>query len=468
VDPQFTGLFDINSDTRQSNLGENSGWALTAVWDLNETTTLKSITSGRETIQVYNLDLSDVPTPIYELFTDNDSDQISQEFNLSGSFNDGRFDYTAGLFYFKEESDAILGNEFNLRVPAGDTFITLPPLYFEQHLQTESESYAAYGEVTWHLNEALSVFFGGRYTTEEKTLDVQFYAAPAPGAFPSLPAERTLLFDKDAVESFGTPTTIDFNEFTPRVGVNWAATDDLNLYGSYSRGFKSGGWLARLVFPNPNELSDFPAEIVDSYEVGMKAELFGNRVRTNVAAFYTDFQDLFNTFTNVNGGFSGATTDAEIYGLEAEGTFRLNANIDFFANFALMDGEYADNLPPGLDAQLGDDLQRLPGFQGKIGVSGIFPMDGGKGTIIANFDYSMIGDHYVAISNVDFSETSYNIANATLGWENAAENLKVLARCRNCFDEEYFHSLLDFSGLGFAPAYPGEPRFYTLEAEYSF
>jgi iron complex outermembrane receptor protein len=458
VSPNFDGLFTLFSDTEQRNLGEGSGYSLTAFWDIGDNMTLKSVTAVRETIQKYNLDLSDTAPPIYELFTDNDSDQISQEFNLSGSIADGKFDFTSGVFYFKEESDAVLGNEFNLGGP---------PLYFQQDLQTDSESYAIYGEVTWNLSPSLSVFVGGRYTTEEKNLDVQFYAAPAPGPFPALEDQRFLIFDIDTVEAFGTPSTIDFNEFTPRVGVNWAATDDLNVYASYSRGFKSGGWLARLVFPNPDELTDFPAEIVDSYEAGLKVQMFDNRVRANFAAFYTDFSDLFNTFTNVNGGFSGATTDAEIYGLEAEGTYRVNSYIDLFANFALMDGEYADNLPPGLDNELGDDLQRLPGFQGKIGVSGVFPMGGGKGSIIANFDYSMIGDHYVALSNVPISETSYDLANATLGWESESQRFQVLLRCRNCFDEQYFHSLLDFSGLGFAPAYPGQPRYYSVEFEAS-
>ncbi|MFT4768850.1 MAG: iron complex outermembrane receptor protein [Glaciecola sp.] len=466
-EPAFIGLYDLYSDTEQRNLGEGSGYSLTAFWDINENMTFKSVTAVRETIQVYNLDLSDSVTPIYELFTDNDSDQISQEFNLSGSFADGKFDFTSGLFYFKEESDSVLGNEFNLRVPGGDGFITLPPLYFQQDLQTDSESYAAYGEVTWNMSPSVSVFLGGRYTTEEKNIDVQFYTAPSPGSFPAREDERFLLFNMTDVEGFGTPSTIDFNEFTPRVGVNWAATDDLNLYASYSRGFKSGGWLARLVFPNPDELTDFPAEIVDSYEAGLKMQFFDNRARANFAAFYTDFQDLFNTFTNVNGGFSGATTDAEIYGVEAEGTFRLNSYIDLFANFAFMEGEYAGNLPPGLDDALGDDLQRLPGFQGKIGVSGVFPLNSGRGSLIANFDYSMIGDHYVAPSNVPISETSYDLANATFGWESESQRYKVMTRCRNCFDEQYYHSLLDFSGLGFAPAYPGQPRYFSLEFEVS-
>lgn len=463
-EPAYSGLYNIYSDTLQNNLGEASGLAFTAIWDLGPNTTLKSITAKRETIQKYNLDLSDSVTPIYELFTDNDSDQFSQELNLTGSFMDGRFDYSSGLYYFEEQSDSFLGNEFNLRIPVGGgNFFTIPTIYNEQYLETDVESYAVYGEVTWNLNEAVSIFVGGRYTSEEKTLETQFIVGASPPGFNA--TGGTLAFDTSTVVALGTPSDLEFEEFTPRVGVNWAATDDLNMYASYSRGFKSGGWLARLVFPNPEELSDFPAEIVDSYEIGLKAELFDNRVRANLAAFYTDFGNLFNTFTNVNGGFSGATTDAEIYGLEAEGTYRVNSWLDVFANFALMEGEYAGNIPPGLATELGSDLQRLPNFQGKIGLSAVYPLTSGNGTLVANFDYSMVGDHFVAISNTPLSETSYDIANATVGWERADQKVSVMLRCRNCFEEEYFHSQLDFSGLGFSPVYPGEPRFVSVELE---
>jgi iron complex outermembrane receptor protein len=464
--PTSGSLFTLYSDTRQNNTGQTSGTALTAEWSINELTTLKSITSVRETLQKYNLDLSDSVTPIYELWTDNDSDQFSQEFNLSGSFGDGAFDYTSGLYFFTEESDSFLGNEFNLRVPDGaGGLITLPTIWNEQFIQTEVESYAIYGEVTWNINERLSAFLGGRFTKEDKDFATQYYVERTPVGFNS--TGGALAFDTSAVTALGTPVKLDFEEFTPRVGLNLAMTDDLNLYASYSRGFKSGGWLARLVFPNPNEVTDFPAEIVDSYEVGLKAELFGNRVRANFAGFYTDFQDLFNTFTNVNGGFTGATTDAEIYGIEAEGTWRVNSIVDIYANGAWMEGEYADDLPPGLAAVLGDELQRLPQYQGKIGMSAIYPLSEGRGSLIANFDYSYIGDHFVSLNNAPLGETSYEIANATLGWEREDGKFSAMLRCRNCFDEEYFHSVLDFSGLGFAPAYPGEPRFYTLELEMS-
>ena len=464
--PTSGSLFTLFSDTEQSNLGRTSGTALTAEWSINPTTTLKSVTAVRKTIQTYNLDLSDTVTPIYELYTDNESDQFSQEFNLSGSFADSAFDYTAGLYYFSEESDSFLGNEFNIRVPdgAGGLF-TLPSIWNEQFIQTEVDSYAVYGEVTWNVSTDFSVFLGGRITKAEKDFGTQFYINRTPIGFNSTGGQ--LAFDTSSVVALGTPVELDFEEFTPRVGASYALNDDLNVYASYSRGFKSGGWLARLVFPTPNEVTDFPPEIVDSYELGLKAELFDNRVRTNFAAFYTDFQDLFNTYTNVNGGFTGATTDAEIYGVEAEGTYRVNSIVDIYANAAWMEGEYADDLPPGLSEALGDELQRLPEFQGKIGVSALYPLQDGRGSIIANFDYSYIGDHYVSLNNAPIGKTQYEIANATVGWERDDGKLSVMLRCRNCFDEEYFHSVLDFSGLGFAPAYPGEPRFYSVEFELS-
>ncbi|MEM8816448.1 MAG: TonB-dependent receptor [Pseudomonadota bacterium] len=461
TEPSSDSLFTLFSDTEQSNVGETWGMSLTGEWIAGDRLTLKSITSYRRTLQKYNLDLSDSITPIYELFTDNDSEQVSQEFTATGTLGGGAFDYTAGVYYFNEDSTSFLGNEFNLRVPPN--FDTIPAIFNEQFIQTDSESLAVYGELTWNFSDRWSAFAGGRLTSEEKTFATQFFTGRTPIGFNA--TGGTLVFDTTAVTALGTPVDLDFDEFTPRIGLTYAIADNVNSYASISRGFKSGGWLARLVFPTPDEIIDFPPEIVDSYELGLKAQWFGNRVRTNVAVFYTDFQDLFNTFTNVNGGFSGATTDAEISGLEFEGTWRVNEWLDIFGNVAIMDGEYAGGIEPELAAILGDDLQRLPELQGKLGLSVYYPLAADRGTLRAGFDYSYIGDHFTAITNAPVSETGYEIANASFGWERADGRFGVTLSCRNCFDEEYFHSLLDFSGLGFAPAYPGEPRFYMINFE---
>lgn len=464
TEPSSGSLYQLYSDTLQRNIGRTYGFGLTGTWEAGPSLTIKSISGYRKTQQKYNLDLSDSVTPIYELYTDNDSEQFTQEFNVSGATANDKIEYTGGLYFFREDSTSYLGNEFNLRV--GPNYVIIPTIFNEQYIQTDTTSYAIYGEVTYNFTDRLSAFVGGRYTTEKKNFATQYYTGRTPVGFNA--TGGALAFTTADVAALGIPTKLKFQQFTPRVGLNFDISDDVHSYVSWSRGFKSGGWLARLVFPNPNEVSNFSPEIVDSYELGLKTQLFDNRVRANVAAFYTDFSNLFNTFTNVNGGFSGATTDAKIYGLEFEGTWRIVPWLDAFGNFAVMDGKYVGDIPPGLAAILGKELQRLPHFQGKVGLSANYPLDNDAGTMKANLDYSFVGKHYTAISNAPISATKYDLVNASVGWERADELFGITLSCRNCLNKSYFHSLLDFSGLGFAPAYPGEPRMYMASIDVRF
>ncbi len=74
-------------------------------------------------------------------------------------------------------------------------------------------------------------------------------------------------------------------------------SDDLNLYASYSRGFKGGGFALDASAARVGQFT-FDPETVDAYEVGAKMRLFNNRANLNVAIFeqhVNDFQT--NTFT---------------------------------------------------------------------------------------------------------------------------------------------------------------------------
>ena len=76
-------LFQSSSVTDIFNISETDGVALTVNWDVSDNLTFQSITSSRNTFQKWDLDLSDSPIPIFELFTINDSEQFSQEFKIS-------------------------------------------------------------------------------------------------------------------------------------------------------------------------------------------------------------------------------------------------------------------------------------------------------------------------------------------------------------------------------------------------
>ena len=87
-----------------------------------------------------------------------------------------------------------------------------------------------------------------------------------------------------------------WDNWTPKLGVDFQANDELLVYASYSKGFKGGGWnrippaisagvLVYDIFP-------YGAENVDAYEVGVKYQNAARTMRLNVSAYYNDYSDL--------------------------------------------------------------------------------------------------------------------------------------------------------------------------------
>ena len=75
------------------------------------------------------------------------------------------------------------------------------------------------------------------------------------------------------------PTKLQTKLWTPRFALNWKPNDDILLFASATRGFKSGGWNARET--SPTRILPFGPEKVWSYEIGAKTELFDRRLRAN-------------------------------------------------------------------------------------------------------------------------------------------------------------------------------------------
>lgn len=450
-------LFNSFSGTDQFNLSRTWGLSAKGTWDATPNMTIESITGYRATLQEYLLDVSDQNPAFFNLYTDNDSRQISQEVNVTGDLPDWNLSYVAGVFFFDENSTSFLGNEFNIPTPGG-----IIEQFGAQTINTGSQSIALFGELNYAITERLDFFAGARWTDEDKTLDTEFFVNLPPGFGTD---GGTRAFSMNDVVGLGTPDSLNFTEITPRAGFNFAITPDILTYFQFSRGFKSGGWVARLTGPDPEQVLDFDPEIVDLFEIGSKVEGFGGTLRVNTALFFQDFQNLFNTFATEGGGFSGATSDASIYGFEFEGTWRVTEWLDFFGNFSIMEGKYK-NLTENLNNLLGEDLQRLPRFQGKAGFSVAKNLPSNLGLFRLNADYSYMGDHFTDITNVPVSETQFELVNASIGWERPDGAFGISLGCTNCFDEQYFHSLLDFGLV--QPAYAGLPAFYTVTLEAAF
>jgi iron complex outermembrane receptor protein len=213
--------------------------------------TFNSITAYTDVRSFYNTDadfsqLSLLGYPIYARQRD-----FSEELTFS-SEKFGILQATGGLFYFRGRG------KYDPLVVEG-AFVT-PNVYgfFDQN----TEAYAAFGEATITPAERLSIILGARYSHEQRTASGSYFVSPtAPDSMPRL-----------GKASFG--------QFTPRVSVRYTLPSDDNLYATYSRGFKSGGYSISSSATEP-----FSPEKLDAFEVGLKTS--GRRpISANLSAFY--------------------------------------------------------------------------------------------------------------------------------------------------------------------------------------
>ena len=447
--PTTGDVFVVVSGTDQRNQGEAKGINLTVNWSYSDAFNLQSITSFRNTYQKWNLDLTDQPISIFRLWTINDSDQFSQEFKFTGSLMDDRLDYVAGVFYFDESSFSFIGDEINLDFGPGGR---LPLPFFERDYDVNTDSIAVYAEGTYDITDRLRVIAGGRYTEDDKSLTIDFKVGGTPigfdavGGFPA--------WDTSTLNALGTETELKFKEFTPKFGFQYDLTENVVSYLTYTKGFKSGGWGART--NDPTMVVVFQPEFVNSYALGFKATALDGRARINAEGFFYDYTDLFNTGAGEQGNFIVSSNDAEVKGIELEGTLRVTEALDLFGFVAWADAKFIDVDPELAGTVVGEKLQRLPEWSTKLGFTYSWPL--GQGNLSLTADYSFVKDHFTNLENSELVKSgNISLFNASIGYEPSDGRYRIALSCRNCADDVYISQSLDFAGTGFVVVYPGEP-----------
>ena len=255
--------------------------------------------------------------------------QFSQELQLL--VESGPLNGIIGAYYL----DAAADTRFDVRL-----FTTLAGLTAYTDADVHTSTVAIFGDFTYDFTDQFSISAGGRYTWDERRASIlrQNYLG---GGSPTFGG---------AGVPFGVPQTDfngkrSFNKFTPRVSVSFKPTDGQNIYASYSKGFKGGGFDPRGVGANAPDLNGdgvrsqeelaaflgFKPESVDSYEVGYKGALFDRRLTFALAGFYADYKDVQipgSSACTVGGlpTFCGVVTNAgkaRFKGVELEANARL-------------------------------------------------------------------------------------------------------------------------------------------------
>lgn len=223
---------------------------------------------------------------------------------------DGPLNTMFGVLYQKTkrvfDQYVIFAGVENSAAPAGNRFVA-----YSKDSQTEGETISAFGQVIFDITDTWNLTAGVRYTHETKdSYFVQPYVNPL----------LTALFIEGAYVR-GDQT---FNNWAPEATLSYKITPDINVYGAYKTGYKSGGLSNSGIYSalstTPDEDFLFEPEKAKGFEVGLKTTLLDRQLRFNLTAYkyrFTNLQvDFFNAptfaYLTVNAG------DAVSKGIEGE------------------------------------------------------------------------------------------------------------------------------------------------------
>lgn len=415
--------------------------------------TLNFITGYYESDLAFNIDfLGNTNQPVFGgllgsnfyISNQSENEQFSQEIKWTGSAFSDRLEYVAGLFYMDEQNET----EFT------DTALGFP-LTIREPLLNDTESFAAFLQGDFALSDRLTLQAGLRYTDEDKTLSLSGSVLNfATFAFDPL--------DDAALTAAGIPLEQSVSKVTPRVALFYDVADDISVYGSYTEGFKSGGWNVR--GSSAIELQPFDEETVESFELGFRSQFFDNRLRFNVTAFHATYDDFqiptvfpgSANFLTLNSG------EAEVMGIEVDFVAAVTESFELFGNFGLQDSEYTELSDGAVAAGIGPDLQRTPDFTGRIGASQTFILNSGSKLRFGG-DVSYTSDYEVDPANSpNASVDSEPLVSLQASWTTPDETLRLIVECSNCTDEIYQVQNL------FNLQYSNDPRRIGVRAAFDF
>ncbi|HET9694901.1 MAG TPA: TonB-dependent receptor [Steroidobacteraceae bacterium] len=379
---------------------------------------------------------------------DEDAEQYSVEMRL-GSAQDSKVKWVAGLYWFTEtvRRDESFDTQFSLAAVAGGdvTFIQ----------DVDSDTYAAFGQLTYPFTDAFSVTAGLRYSNDEKSARQAAINNDPLDAVPGIPLFPGQPYDVRAEDSWDSTTG--------KLGVDWRVGADHLVYASVSKGFKSG------IFPSQNNVSTSvgeatPPEEVWSYEIGAKTQWLDNRLRVNAAAFYMDYTDLqlfrldsalrLVTFTEdtQNSGLELDVVAAPLDGLELGlSAAYLSAEVDGGSN----DG---GELPRSPEYTVGGYVQ----YSAPIGANAFTLRVGAKWTddFRTEIPYNT-GNAAADEANWRITEVeSFTLVDARAAFAWTEHNLEFAVWGKNLTDEEYPMHIIPFLGNGFSIF--GAPRTYGV------
>ncbi|WP_439532791.1 TonB-dependent receptor [Polymorphobacter sp.] len=442
--------------------------------------TLTSITGYRKIDQEFIIDSGGfLPRPtrttgFNPILNDSDHEQFTQELKLNGDV--GNLNYVLGAFYMKED------NVTDFAQLATNTATLVQTVTADRTLLNDTKTWAIYGQGDYRIAERLVLTAGLRYTYEKRTV----------GVFTN-PGARGVQLSTAGIIAAGQPTEQVYKAWTPRFAISYEATDDVMLFASATRGFKSGGWPGRAT--SNAAFIPFQPETVWSFEGGLRADAFDDTLRFNATGFYaTTFDVQIPAQALVNNVPVSTTTnpaDLRNYGLELETTWLPVEGLNISGSLGLQRARFINpsdlvlaqqarcragsTVAPSCNANFVDNIGdlALPVRAPTVTANLIISYDAkisGIGTVTPTANYNFTSAYAVATAGSPNQpaasgtyQPSQTYINASLALRpEGMDNLAFTIECQNCFNKNYI--LTNLVGANFYDV----PGSWLIRARYDF
>ncbi|MBQ1559675.1 MULTISPECIES: TonB-dependent receptor [Caulobacter] len=366
--------------------------------------------------------------------------QFTQEVRLQSDDEAARFKWVLGGYFMDEQvqdntrQDVLRALRPLFTTPDNPTGLSLDNsvAVFGYPYTQKTKGYAVFGQADYKLTDRLTGTVGLRWSADDKSIDYRSQA------------------DDGAIVILISKQSKTFSAVSGRLGLRYAVSDDTNVYATYNRGYKSGGFFGGMA-TTAAQMEPYKNETLDAYELGMKSEFFDRRVRLNVSGFYYDYknQQVFAQATR-NGltvlVLSNAA-NSKVYGGEAEITARPIQPLTLTAGLSLLHAKYGDYISEGNNFT-GNWLPQSPKVTFNTAATWVAPLANGA-SIVANVDANYSSKIYFDNSNAPrLSQGAVWIAGAQLSWRSPDQKIEAGAFARNLFDKTYTVAISNIDSLG--------------------
>ncbi|MGF1636058.1 MAG: TonB-dependent receptor [Cyclobacteriaceae bacterium] len=441
VEPAFENPFEVNQNAKTEMVDQNINASLSINYD-GETVNFSAQTAYLSNYRYYKdpIDADFSPLDGIEVVNNygrawNNVKVLTQELRLSSAAgNASPIRWITGLYAFMENDPVRQGIYFGEN--AG--MFGAPMTDFTSISTNMGENFglAAFAHTTWKLTDKLDLGFGLRHDYEHRKLSVRGEFQPGN--------------TDPIITQADTATQASFNAWSPKVSLSYHLTQNRHLHFLFSRGFRAGGITQLSSDPSEPPLYQYQPEQSINYEVGLRNVLAGGRLQFNIAAFYSQVNDVQvpilimpdaititrNAGRLVSKGFELEASALPIKGLRID--YALGYTHATFADLSLPEGEEMRDFS-GNRQIFTPDITSMLAVQYNQVLSNTKPLD-----LFVRGEWRFMGDHYFDLAN-SIKQNAYSLFNLRAGVSNNQYEISIWSR--NIGGKKYIGYAYDFGAV---------------------